>query len=209
MIKTDLDRPPDKEIECRICGKPMTVSWHLFMGRWAHGNCHDQCVENLERSTPGSKRRRVVPERFMDFYLDRLPDLGAARKALNFDIDNAYRALAIIGVRGMGKSRLMWEVVKEFFAKPQLTSWVEYAIFPDLMTDFERATIIKLKAARYAFIDDIGSTESYGRERAQLQDVIRTRVQKQMWTFLTIDDPSFDAGFEDLFRDRAVVVYVK
>jgi DNA replication protein DnaC len=214
MIETELDRPQDKEIACLLCGKALKVThhWVAVINRWLHPSCHNRCVEDWQKNNKINSGKNAqaheVPKRFEDFQLGLLPDQGAARSAGNFDPTSAHHALAIIGPRGTGKSRLMWKTVETFFGDLG-TGWPEYALFPDIMTDFDRALIGKLKNARYAFIDDIGSTESYGRERALLQDVIRSRVQKQQWTFLTIDDPSFDPGFEDLFRDRAHVIYVK
>ena len=66
-----------------------------------------------------------------------------------------------------------------------------------------------IKSSRFCFIDDIGCVDSFGRERAQLQQVIRNRVQKGQWTFLTIDNMDFDAGFDDLFVERAVKIFIK
>jgi hypothetical protein len=211
MIKTELDKPADKEIKCLLCNQPLKVKhdWIAVIDRWVHPSCHNRCVENwVAQQKGGAKAVHEIPERFRDFQLERLPDPKAARLTGNFGPAADHHTLAIIGPRAMGKSRLMWKCVQQFFFDVG-SGWPDYALFPDIMTDFDRALITKLKIARYAFIDDIGSTESYGRERALLQDVIRSRVQKQQWTFLTIDDPSFDPGFEDLFRDRAHVIYVK
>lgn len=209
-IRTALDKPEDKRIKCMVCRGPMQVTHHYIevLDKWMHATVHEKCVENLDATLKAKKQaEHQVPERFRDFCLEQLPDQQAARAASNFDYDSGHPCLAIIGPRGSGKSRLMWEVVKAFFAGTG--GWPEYATFSDIMTDFNKTLITRLKIARYVFIDDIGSTESFGRERSQLQNVIRARVQKGHWTFLTIDDPAFDPGFEDLFRNRAVVIYVK
>lgn len=210
MLETEFDKPLDKEILCMLCHQPLTVTHHWIAGldHWMHPTCHNRCVQNWEAQNRATKADvHEVPERFRDFELSRLPDREAARAAANFGPNNAYHTCAIIGPPGTGKSRLMWKTIQAFF-EDHGAGWPEYAIFPDIMSDFDRAIITKLKSARYVFIDDIGSTESYGRERALLQDVIRARVQKGHWTFLTIDNLDFDKGFDDLFRDRATVIYV-
>jgi DNA replication protein DnaC len=213
MIETALDKPPDREVNCPLCGQPFTVRYHWIeiINKWLAPSCHDRCCrawEEQQRAINKAIALHQVPQRFSDFELSQLPDQRAARLASGFAPDCDFHTLAIIGVPGMGKSRLMWHTIERFF-HDRGSGWPEYAIFPDIMTDFDRALLTKLKHAKFAFIDDIGSTESHGRERALLQDVIRTRVQKGQWTFLSIDNLEFDPGFEDLFRDRAVVVYVK
>lgn len=211
MIRTALDKPQDKEIACMICQEPIQVSHHYIevLEKWMHATVHQRCLENWDvRQGIKKQPQHEVPERFRDFELELLPDQQAARAASNFGPDAQYHTLAIIGPRGNGKSRLMWKVIQAFHEDLGGGGWPEYATFADVMTDFSRTLITRLKIARYVFIDDIGSTESFGHARAQLQNVIRARVQKGHWTFLTIDDPAFDPGFEDLFRHRAVVIYV-
>ena len=210
-IRTTLDQPEDKQIRCMICHGPMKVTHHYIdvLDKWMHATVHEKCLENLDAKIQAKKQpEHEVPERFRDFCLEQLPDQQAARAASNFDPDSSYHTLAIIGPRGNGKSRLMWQVVQAFFEYLG-GGWPEYATFSDIMTDFNKTMAARLKGSRYVFIDDIGCTESFGRDRSQLQNVIRARVQKGYWTFLTIDDPSFDPGFEDLFRRRAVVIYVR
>ncbi len=110
------------------------------------------------------------------------------------------------------QSRLMWAIIQTFFDELEvdtgLRRWVDYYLFTDLITEQDKSVLAKVKMGRYVFIDDIGCTDSYGRERAQLQDVIRTRVQKEQWTFLTIDSPDFDPGLKDFFRDRALDIWI-
>jgi hypothetical protein len=216
MLETEFDKPPDKIINCMLCELPLKVThhWMPVINHWMHPTCHDHCVEDWERKTSCGKLapwQRDIPERFRSFDLGKVPPerRPLVAEVSDFGPDNQYKTLAIIGPPGTAKSRMMWNALKGFFDVLANNRWVDYYLFTDLMTEFDRNQISKLKMSKYAFVDDIGATESYGRERAQLQDAIRTRVQKSQWTFLTIDDPSFDPGFDDLFRERAVVIYVK
>jgi DNA replication protein DnaC len=216
MLETEFDKPPDKEIKCMLCEQPLTVTHHWIpvLNKWMHATYHDACVEQWERKNRSGKAapwQRDIPERFRHFDITRVPveDQKAAAEASDFGPDGQYKTLVLTGPPGSAKSRIMWNAIKGFFDVLGNNRWVDYYLFTDLMTEFDRNQISKLKMSKYAFVDDIGATESYGRERAQLQDAIRARVQKSQWTFLTIDDPSFDPGFEDLFRERAVVIYVK
>jgi DNA replication protein DnaC len=214
MLETEFDKPPDKTIKCLLCEQPLKVThhWIPFLNHWMHATCHDRCEEEWEQKQRHGQKapwQREIPDRFTHFDVTKVPDQRAAAEASDFGPDANYKTLAIIGPPGRAKSRLMWNVVKGFFDVLGNNRWIDYYLFTDLMTEFDRNQIAKLKMSKYAFVDDIGATESYGRERAQLQDAIRTRVQKGQWTFLTIDELSFDPGFEDLFRERAVVIYVK
>ena len=62
--------------------------------------------------------------------------------------------------------------------------------------------------SQYVFIDDIGSVECYGRERANLQNLIRARIQKGQWTFLTIDSMNFDPDLKHVLTGRAVDIWI-
>lgn len=210
-IETEFDNPGPKELRCKGCNQPM-VSVPFWTGRiWIYPTCHQECYEKDYSVKVVS--RKQVPERFKVFEEVKFKDPDALRVAHAFGLDSGFKTLAIIGVRASGKSRLMWHVLGRFFEEVQRRTtkdrWVEYWIYPDLMTEWDRDELKKVKTCQFCFIDDIGVTEAYGKERSQLQDVIRARVQKDQWTFLTIDDPSFDPGFKDLFRQRAVEIYVE
>jgi chromosomal replication initiation ATPase DnaA len=216
MLETEFDKPPDKEIECMLCYQPMTVRhhWVRMINKWMHATCHDSCVENWEkqhRVAKAAQAEHQIPERFQDYDLSKA-NQEAVRLAGAFSPQSRYKTLAIIGVRARGKSRLMWQVIKQFFSDLEAETgthrWVDYYIFPDLVTAYDRTLLATVKMGKYVFIDDIGCTESFGRERAQLQDIIRTRVQKGQWTFLTIDNVDFDPGLADFFKERAVAVYL-
>ena len=133
-------------------------------------------------------------------------------QARAFGPESPQHILVIVGVRALGKSRLMWAIVTQFFDELRehtgANRWCDYFTSSDLLTEFDRSTLIRLKGCAYAFVDDLGSTDSFGRQRAQLQDAIRSRIYKNQWTFLTIDDVNFDPGLPDFLRGRAVVVRV-
>lgn len=209
MVKTDLDQPT--HVQCAICGQMLVANYHWFFGRWRHATVHEKCAQDWEKNFGHRKvNPQEVPPRFAEF------DPTKANKRVvaacgGFSPESNLKTLAIIGERATGKSRLMWATIQSFFGELErltgMLAWVDYYLFTDLITEFDRNALVRVKAGRYVAIDDIGCTDSYGRERAQLQDVIRTRVQKGMWTFLTIDNPEFDSGLADLFRDRALTVY--
>jgi DNA replication protein DnaC len=186
--------------------------WLPSRQRWVLATTvHTECLERSYEQ-PAKAVIQKVPERFQGFEACKFSDPEALEVAERFNLTTGYRAIAIIGNPGKGKSRLMWHVVEGFFEdlkKLGSQRWVDYWVFPDLVTDFDKYLLKKVKESTYAFIDDVGSTQAFGRERAQLQDVIRARIQNKRWTFLTIDNPEFDPNFKDLFRERAVEIYVE
>jgi len=210
-VKTILDQPT--RVQCAICGEMLVANYHWLFSRWMHASVHDKCAQDWEKNF-GSGYRKVnpqeIPARFAEFHPLKL-DRRVVAACAAFSPESDLKTLAIIGERATGKSRLMWASIQSFFGELKrltgMLAWVDYYLFTDLITEYDRNVLAKVKMGRYVAIDDIGCTESYGRERAQLQDVIRTRVQKGMWTFLTIDNPEFDPGLGDLFRDRALTVY--
>jgi hypothetical protein len=220
MVRTPLDyfdgeiSPTPLRIDCALCGKPVVARYHYLLGRWLHPSVHEKCAEAWDRKIAQRFAKDVeqeIPARFAQFNA-KMAIAEAVEAVEGFSPDSELKTLAIIGVPARAKSRLMWCVVQGFFAelerKTGLRRWVDYYIFPDLVTEQDKSMFTKVKVGKYVFIDDIGCTESYGRERAAVQDVIRARVQKGMWTFLTIDDPEFDR-FKDIFRGRAVEVWIK
>jgi hypothetical protein len=220
MVRTPLDNfdgelsPTPLHIDCALCGKPLVARYHYLFGRWLHSTVHNKCVEEYDRKIAQRSSKSAdqeMPPRFAHFEA-RLAIAEAVEAVEGFSPDSELKTLAIIGVPARAKSRLMWCVIQGFFAelerKTGLRRWVDYYIFPDLVTEYDKNVLTKVKLGKYVFIDDVGCTESYGRERAAVQDVIRTRVQKGMWTFLTIDDPEFDR-FKDIFPGRAVEVWIK
>jgi hypothetical protein len=213
VIETEFDMPDDVTIPCEYCGQLMQVThfWLPSRKRWALSRTvHDECMEKSWKKF-GKPVSQAVPERFQGFDPTKFGDQAALEAAMKFQ-EYPFRTIAIIGEPGKGKSRLMWYVVQLFFtelAKFGQMRWCDYWIFPDLVTDFDNILLRKVKESGYAFIDDVGSTHAFGRERAQLQDVIRSRVQNKRFTFLTIDNPEFDPDFKHLFKERAVEIYVE
>lgn len=212
IFHSELDPPePITGYNCRLCGAPLKlVQWHWVYDRWLHDTVHVRCAEEWEKrkATEGVKAmEREIPERFRHFDAKKA-NQEALWRAQEFSPESDKKTLAIVGVPGRGKSRLMWAIVEQFFAELGGSRWVEYFLFEDLITEFDRNALTKLKGAKHAFIDNVGGVESYGRERAQLQSVIRTRINKGMWTFLTIDNIDFDSGLKALCRDRALFVVI-
>jgi hypothetical protein len=212
MIHNQLEKPEPVTVRCQLCRQPLQTDWYWMVNRWLRATIHHQCAEAFDQKTQVKAEEipRPIPDRFLSFDWD-LADKGAKTAVTAFSPDSPLHTVALLGPPATGKSRLMWTVVKGFFDHLEATTgakrWVHYRIFPELVAEPPRELLAEIKEARYVFIDDIGSTEAYGRDKARLQDIIRLRVQKNLWTFLTIDDPAFDPGFKDLFRDRALVVY--
>lgn len=156
-----------------------------------------------------------IPERFQQFEPARFGNPGALSEATQFGPDSALHTIAIIGHPRRGKSRLAWAIVKTFFDEFRKQSgqsrWVDYYLFSQLMSEYDRGSTQLLLGSRYLFVDDIGCIDSYGRDRAALQGVIRTRIaQNRTWTFLTFDNlPGFDPGLEEILKNGAVNIIVE
>jgi DNA replication protein DnaC len=217
MIHIPFEKPEDIRWLCKICGEEMIASYHWVFSRWMHPTVHDRCVATYNKNAAASQSKltvleRDIPERFLEF--DHTKANTEAMQAASEFLPNAkLKSLVIVGVRARGKSRIMWASITGFFdtlrRETGAQRWPEYFLFPDLISELDRAALNRFKLAKYAFLDDVGSVESYGRERAALQQVIRSRIQKnESWTWLTVDNMNFDPGLEDLCRDRALVVWV-
>jgi hypothetical protein len=210
MIHTPLERPPDIRWRCKLCDGEMIVRHHWLFGRWLHPTVHERCADQRPGKTAG--REREIPERFREFN-PGLADAEALRIAQGFTPDSKLKTLIIVGVPSRGKSRLMWAIVGQFFdmlrEKTGAQRWIEYFIFSDLVSEPDRVQLNRLRVSKHAFVDDVGSTESFGRERASLQQVIRARIQKnEHWTFATIDSLKFDDGLGDFMKGRALTIYI-
>ncbi len=213
MVRTPLDGKPEPiTVPCMLCGEPFIAKYHWFGTRWIRSSAHEKCTEAYDRQKAVNKPvERPIPPRYRDFNATKA-NQDALVAAKGFSHKSEFKTLAIGGMPARGKSRLMWAIIQGFFdqleADTGLRRWVDYYLFTDLITEQDKSVLAKVKMGRYVFVDDIGCTDSYGRERAALQDVIRTRIQKEQWTFLTIDSPDFDPGLKDFFRDRAIDIWI-
>jgi len=202
------------EGKCALCQQPIKARYWMLMGKKMHGNVHEKCADKYEAERRGQKTEVVqIPERFRDWDPDKFPDKQAFSQAQAFDPDSKYKTLAILGDPGKGKSRLMWQVIRQFFEiwaeQRRQSRWVEYFLFSDLATEYDQSKIIKVKTAQFVFLDDLTELPP-GRTRAQIQEVVRYRVQSAKWTFLTIDKDAFDEDLlTNVFRERAVKIKVK
>ena len=191
----------------------MTATFHWMVNRWIRTTVHESCAGEFKSGVPQKEEENFVPERFQIFNPGQFSDKRVLQEAVQFLPESQLKTLVLIGDCGLGKSRLMWTVVQQFFDTLRLDngyqSWVNYEVFADLMTEFDRAKIIGLKQSKYLFIDDIGAVDSHGAQRAQLQQVIRARIQTGMWTFLTIDNEDFDPGLRDLLKGRGKVIFIR
>jgi hypothetical protein len=210
-----LREPPPLKTTCMICGLAMTAYWHFVSpGHWMRSSVHDRCAARYDGEAIGLEKapKREIPPRFEEFEPTKA-NQDALDAAIAFLDQDRYKCLMIGGAPARGKSRMMWKVVQSFFGSMEATTgyqaWVDYYLYTDLVSEIDKTLLSKAKATRYVFIDDIGSTQSFGRERAALQDVIRTRVAKGQWTFLTIDSLDFDPGLEEFLEGRAVKVWIR
>lgn len=209
------DKPEDITVPCKLCGKPLKASFYWMLNRWIRPTIHVYCAGELDRKHALAQAQvveRPIPERFSVFEPDLFHHKEAHATASEFGPENELHVLAIIGPSGRGKSRLAWATIRGFFDQLEASEgakrWIEAYLFVDLVTEYDKNVIAQIKGAKYVFIDDVGSVQSYGRERSQLQAAIRTRVQTNRWTFLSIDDFDFDPGLEDLL-ERAIKIYIK
>lgn len=212
-----LEKPDDMPFNCMICHGPMVATFHWMVNRWIHTTVHVKCAEVFDASRSGTIKGEDsvtdVPERFQIFNHGQFWDKNAIAEAHDFLPDSQLKTLAMIGDSGLGKSRLMWAVIQQFSDQMRLDQGyqiqVKYFIFADVLSDFDRNKILAIKQAKYAFIDDIGAVDSHGQQRAQLQQVIRARIQTGLWTFLTIDNEDFDPGMRDVLKGRAKVIFIR
>lgn len=212
MVHTELDQPDDVEVRCRICGETLKARYFWVYDRWLRPSVHDRCADKVQaRMEEGPRVEREIPDRFRQFDTKRCNQRALA-DAQAFDPDSRLKTLAIMGVPGRGKSRLAWAIAGQFFdmlyESTGSQKWLDYFSFEQLMSEFDRFTINRIAASKFAFIDDLGCIESSGREKFLLQSAIRTRVKTSRWTILTIDDMSFDPELKDVLVDRARIVVV-
>jgi DNA replication protein DnaC len=214
-IQTPLDQPEPMLVRCRLCTKPFTANFYWVYDRWLRPTVHDKCAEEWSKAEKARDaeppKKQPIPERFTSF--DPLQaDQKTLSLAQSFGPDSNSKALVIIGPPGRGKSRIMWAVIQQFFGELEACEgarrWVDYYTFSDLVSESDKSMLSRVKHDRYVFIDDVGSCDCYGRERATLQNIIRTRVQKQQWTWLTIDNMDFDPDLDRVLDGRAVKVWM-
>jgi hypothetical protein len=204
------------EGKCLFCHKPLKARYWLLNGKRLRPTVHDWCADRYGKMLHDPRKTveadAQVPERFRHWELAKFPNKHAFSLAQSFDPDSRYKTLVIMGDPGKGKSRLAWQVIRQFFEiwaeKRHQSRWVEYFTFSDLFTEYDQSKISRAKLAQFVFIDDLAKGTP-GRTMALIQEVVRYRVKGERWTFLTVDDEAFDAGLQDLFRERAVVVTVE
>jgi hypothetical protein len=217
MVITELDRPPDRDdFPCLICGQPMHVSYIWVGGdhpraHWMqNASVHPKCLERYNAQPMGARIvKQEVPEHFRDFDSTRC-NPRALDLAADFGPRSKKHILAVLGLPHRGKSRLLWASVKGFFDELKSTSgrsfWVSYFSFLELIAELDREAIARLKNETFVFVDDIGAVDCYGRERGMIQAAIRSRVQRNAWTFLTIDSVEFDPDLITQLRERAILI---
>jgi chromosomal replication initiation ATPase DnaA len=218
MVTTPLDDPsvkPDDLIDypCKICGGTLprvTHHWIATTQQWMHPAVHDRCATAWEKQKAAPKTtKHAVPERFAHFDATRA-NAEAVRLCGEFSPESKVKTLALIGGPGKGKSRLLWATVAGFFAELG-HGWVEHFEFENLMAEYDKADLVKVTQSRYVLVDDIGSIDCYGRERAGLQAALRSRIKSnERWTFLTIDRlENFDPDLGRILKDRAISMLIE
>lgn len=207
MVNTpEFDKPNDYEGTCELCGGSMLITHHLLLNHWIATRAHDRCIDERYATTfHKAKTPPEMPERFRSFDIKQA-DQRAVRLVEGFSPQSKLKTLAILGIAGQGKSRLLWATVVGFFDQLGGAAWVEHFGFEQLMSELDRAALNRITHARFVLVDDIGCIESYGKERAGLQAALRTRIKGGKWTFLTVDNMDFDPGLEDVLKHHAVVV---
>lgn len=202
--------------QCKACHQPLKARYWMVQGKRLRPTVHDRCAAQYDQQLRDPRKTvegdAAIPERFLYWDSAKFSDKHAFFQAQGFDPDSKFKVLAILGNPGKGKSRLCWQVIRQFFEiwaeRRHQSRWVEYFHFSDLMTEYDQSKISKAKLAQFAFIDDLADAPS-GRTKSQVQELIRHRCQNQKWTFLTIDNTEFDPDLlTNVFRERAVTVKV-
>ena len=203
--------------KCLWCHQPLKARFWMLQGKRLRPTVHDRCAQAYEKMLHDPRKTvegdAQIPERFRHWDPAKFPDKHAFSVAQSFDPKSQFKVLAILGDPGKGKSRLMWQIIRQFFEiwseERHQSRWVEYFLFSDLASEYDQSKIMKVKMAQFAFLDDLTELPA-GRTRAQIQEVVRYRVQTQKWTFLTIDKDAFDEDLlTNVFRERAITVKVK
>jgi hypothetical protein len=200
---------------CALCREPLQGRFWWWRGRrWYGATCHDRCLRLWDRNRVRRKAGplRTIPERFAAFDPAKFRYERALSQAQDFQPGSRVKVLALIGPIGRGKSRLIWQVISQFFdiweQERGQSRWVDAFNFSDLLTEYDQARVMRIKNAQFVLIDDIGDCPA-GRMRSTLQEVIRYRAKTQAWTFLTCDDIAFDPDLvKHVFVERALVVMV-
>lgn len=191
----------------------MTWIWFDLGGRWLRNPpvpIHEKCI-------PGQKSKKhanfVIPERYREpFQTVHFGNDAAFAKAAEFGPESKQHFFAIIGLPRKGKSRLCWTVMAEFFLRlkertatqeaPEVFSWA------DLVGENDPYKLNRLKTAKFVYLGDAGSTEIYGRSRALVQAALRHRLDKNLWSFVDIDDVRFDEDFCARLKTEAFCVWI-
>jgi hypothetical protein len=201
---------------CKICKLPLTSRWWLVMGARIHASVHDKCAQKYNQDLLSPNKRQdqdsLIPERFREWSLEKFKDKRGFSAAQCFDPEHQYSVLVLMGDVGRGKSRLGWQIAKQFCEiwseLHNQSRWCDYFEFSDLCSEYDQSKLLRLKNCWFAFVDDIRDVP-IGRIRSSIQDAIRSRVKRQGWTLLTIDDPRFDEDLvEHVLRERAVKITI-
>lgn len=212
MVEINFDEEanvmPTDPIYCMLCGGELRGVGYFWWQRGWHRSqtVHQACLERREK--PRGAKAQWIPDKFAHFDGSRI-DPEAVTQAAEFSPEYSRHILAVVGLPGRGKSRLVWATVKGFVDQLELagkTARVDYFSFCELVSEYDKQKIAELKNCRYAFVDNIGSVDSFGRERASLQAAIRARLERNAWTFLSIDSLSFDPDLERQLQERALLI---
>ena len=203
---------------CRFCHRPLRARYWMLMGKRLRPTTHDACAAAYEKMLKDPQKKvegdAQVPEQFRHWDLGKFRNEQAFSEAQAFDPDSQRKTLVVMGDVGKGKSRLAWAIVRQFFElwsdSRNQARWVDYFSFVDLVSgDYDQSKLSRLKNCQFAFVDDIGCVDSFGKRRAEIQAALRFRVQSDRWSFLTVDHADFDRDlFEHIVMDRACVVVI-
>lgn len=204
------------ERPCKFCREPLRGHFWLWGGKKFYGaTCHQVCVERYKAKlqadtvTPAAQE---IPERFREWDNAKFKFPRARLDAADFLPDSKLKTVALLGPVGLGKSRLAWQIVTQFFREWSRqrgqTRWPDYFLASDLLTEYDQSRVNRIKQCQFTFIDDLGDFPS-GRMKSTLQQLIRYKVQAGHWLFLTIDDIRFDEDLvKHVFVDRALKIII-
>jgi DNA replication protein DnaC len=212
-------QPQPKLRKCLLCGKQFVAPACWFWCKWTYPTVHVACADEYDRQ---NKIFSTVPMPFkvgrnpgtqlLEFKLSKFnqfdPKLAEPRlKTIVEDWEDQRKAgkknLLIIGPPGKGKSRVMHTLLKQL-AEYENTK-IDSFYFPEVALDFDRGLIKTMERVRNLFLDDIGTTESYGQMRASVQNVLRTRLARGRPMYLTVDNLEFDRDLFGKMADSSLV----
>jgi chromosomal replication initiation ATPase DnaA len=189
---------------CQACGGSFMALATSMGGRAIASQSYcDPCLVQMRKDAQAARDARpephirawgaITPAEYRDHNPERLPSDAAdsRRRAYRWSEEGVPRWLVLIGPKGLGKTRIAFQVLKRVGAKggamryvraSQLDKWSS-SQFQDGSTGAQE--IARCHTARWLFIDDLGKGKLTERAEAELYDLIEHRHANRMPLILT------------------------